>query len=222
MRPELLRKLRAITVDAGATEAEALNAATMARRLADQHGLPLEEDPVVEVRVELGRVRARPIDKLWGGVAAFCHASHLFNDGRPMTVSYVGRSADVLLAEWLHTLLQRHIDRSLAAYKLQPEYKRRKLHRRRVAAAAFVDGMARELCYRLDEMADWRTAASKIEEADLWIGRRYGQLGDFSVPKVKDGRVDGARRAGRQAGADVPISTPVAAQPVIAGMIGRG
>lgn len=218
---ELLRKLRCITVEAGATESEALNAATMARRLADQHGLPLEEDPVVEVRVELGRVRARPIDKLWGAVADFCHTSHLFHDGRPMAVAYVGRSVDVLLAEWLHVLLQRHIDKSLDAYKLQPEYRRRKPHRRRIAAAAFVDGMARKLCHRLDEMADWRTGASKIKEAELWIGRRYGTLGDMTVPKVKDGRVDGARRAGARAGADVPINAPVAAQPTIAGMLER-
>lgn len=218
---ELLRKLRRITVQAGATEAEALNAATMARRLADQHDLPLEEDPVVEVRVELGRVRARPIDKLWSAVADFCHASHLFHEGCPMAVAYVGRSADVLLAEWLHVLLQRHIDKSLSAYKLQPEYKRRKPHRRRVAAAAFVDGMARALCLRLDEMTDWRTSASKAEVAESWISRQYGTLGDMTVPKVKDGRVDGARRAGARAGADVPINAPVTAQPTIAGMLAR-
>jgi len=218
---DLLRKLRAITVEAGASEAEAMTAATMARRLADQHGLPESGEPVVEVRVSAGRVRARPIDKLWSGIARYCHVSVVFMTGSTMEIAYIGRNADVLLAEWLHTLLKRYIDKALGAFKKLPEYRRRQPHRRRVAAAAFVEAMAQSLRARLDRMADRTIAEPKLVEARAWIASRYGKLNDFDLPTVKDSRTDGARRAGAKAGADVPISTPVAAQPAIAGLIER-
>jgi len=217
---ELLRKLRRITVEAGATEAEAINAAEKARKLADDHGLPQDEDPVVEVRVEVGRVRLRPIDCVWPAVGRFCHASVVMVPGASMQVAYIGRTVDVLLAEWLHTLLKRHIDKSLAAFKTQAEYKRRKPHRRRVAAAAFVQAMAVALCARLNAMSTGSSGAAKLIEAEAWIADRYAQLRTEDVPSIRDLRTIGARLAGVEAGAAVPISTPVSAQPMIAGLIG--
>lgn len=219
---ELLRKLRGITVEAGASEAEAMTAAAKARQLADEHGLPLDEDPIVEIRLSVGRTRSRPIDQLWPAVGRFCHASvvFLFNHGERLEILYAGRSADILLAEWLHTMLKRHVDKALATFKTMPEYRRRKPHRRRVAAAAFVEAMAQSLRARLDAMSDRAIARQKLIEARTWIADRYGALTKMEVPAVRDRRTDSARIAGARAGADVPINTPVAAPPAIAGLIG--
>lgn len=220
---ELLRKLRGITVEAGASEAEAMTAAAKARQLADEHGLALDEDPIVEVRLSVGRARSRPIDQLWPAVGRFCHASvvFLFNHGERLEILYAGRSADILLAEWLHTMLKCHVDKALATFKTMPEYRRRKPHRRRVAAAAaFVEAMAQSLRARLDAMSDRAIARQKLIEARTWIADRYGALTKMEVPAVRDGKTDSARIAGTRAGADVPINTSVAAPPAIAGLIG--
>lgn len=219
----LLRKLRAITIEAGASEAEAMTAAAMARRLADQHGLPGSGEPVIEARVFIGRVRTRPIDKLWSAIGRFCHVSAIFcPEARGMEIAYIGRAADVMLAEWLHAVLKRHIDKALAEFKTLAEYRRRKPARRRVAASAFVEAMAQSLRARLDAMADQRIAEPKLAEARQWIANRYGQLADIKIASISDAQVDGARRRGRQAAADVAISTPVAAQPSVVSLLGRG
>lgn len=219
---ELIRKLKAITVEAGATEAEAMNAAVMARRLADQHALSLEAGvPVCEVRVDSGRIRFRPIDELWSGIASYCHVALLFLEEERMYVTYIGREADVLMAEWLHVLLRRHIEQALAAFKTQREYKRRLPHRRRVAAAAFVEAMVGTLRARLFAMSDRAAARPKIAEARTWIGQRYGELEEVSFPTVKDGRAESARAAGRQAGRDVAIATPMPAPPRATALLER-
>lgn len=217
---ELLRKLRAVTIEAGATEAEALAAAAMARKIADEHGLPLDEDPIVEVRVPIGRVRFRPVDRLWNAIGAFAQVSVVLVRADALEVAYVGRAADTLLAEWLHLLLKRHIDRALDAFKTRAEYRRRRPARRRIAAAAFVEAMAMSLCAKLHSMRS-EHARTKVAEAQAWISACYGRLTEHTAPGVNDGRVDGARRAGRQAAAEVAISTPVgASSPAIAGMLG--
>lgn len=206
---ELLRKLRAITVEAGATEAEALAAATKARQIASKHDLPLDEDPIVEVRVPIGRVRIRPIDRLWSAIGAFSGVSAILVQGQDLEVAYVGRVSDTLLAEWLHMLLTRHIARALAEFKTQRGYRQRKPARRRVAAAAFVEAMTLSLCVKLNAMLPEDTRA-KTAEAQAWIVNRYGELSKSSAPTVRDSRVDAARLAGYQAAANVAISTPVA------------
>lgn len=218
---ELLRKLRAVTIDAGATEAEAMAAAAMARKIADEHDLPLDEDPIVKVRVPIGRVRIRPIDPLWNAVGAFAQVSVVLVRADALEVAYVGRAADTLLAEWLHLMLKRHIDRALEAFKADPAYRRRKPARRRVAAAAFVEAMALSLCTKLYAMRSDH-ARDKVAEAQAWISACYGQLTERKAPGINDGRVDGARLAGRMAAAGVAISTPVSGtDPAIAGLLGR-
>lgn len=215
---ELIRKLRAITREAGATEAEALTAAEKARRLAETWGIDAGGEPVAEARVSTGRVRMRPMDRLWPAIGRFCRVEVLLLTGGDLEVAYVGRPADVLLAEWLHSFLKRHIERSLQEFKGRAEYRRRKPHRRRVAAAAFVEAAVQSLCRRLCEAAALPSA--QLEEAQQWIARKYGELQDARIPSIRDSRLDGARRAGAEAGRAVPISMPIDPAPAPIALIG--
>ncbi|MFD1627585.1 DUF7168 domain-containing protein [Azospirillum griseum] len=205
---ELLRKLRTITVEAGATEAEALTAATKARQTATEHDLSLDEDPIVEVRIPIDRARLRPIDRLWPAIGAFTQVSVILIQAQSLEVVYAGRAADTLLAEWLHALLTRHIARALADFKLRPDYRRRKPNRRRVAAAAFVESMTLTLCTKLCALQS-ADARAKAAAAERWIADRYQNLSSVRAPTVQDSRVDAARLAGHQAARGVPISPPV-------------
>lgn len=218
---ELIRKLKGMTLAAGASEAEALAAAAKARELADTYGIT--DTDVIEMGVGLGRVRYRPIDTLWSAIALYCHVKMVFGEGgAQLNALYIGRNADVLLAEWLHTMLKRHIDSALKDYKARDaSYRRRQPHRRRKAAEAFVQAMAETLARRLRSMADRDAAAPKLLESQTWITERYGpKLSKVSVPTVKDSRVDSARTAGTKAGHDVTINTPVTSSaPAIAGLL---
>lgn len=219
---ELLRKLAAITVEAGATEAEAMAAAMKARQLADREGIDLAsvgEPDITETIVGTGRVRYRPIDVLWGAVARFCHCDLVFLIGGELEVSYIGQPHDVALAEWLHVMLKRHIDRALAAFKETPQYRRRKPHRRRLAAASFVEGMVSSLCFKLWSATDPQIAGPKLDRAKAFKDAQHQCRGTASIPAVKGSRLGDARLAGRRAGQDVEINTPVTGSAAPAGLL---
>ena len=215
---DLIRKLKGMTLAAGASEAEALAAAAKARELADTYGIT--DADVIEGDVGTGRVRYRPIDTLWPAIASYCHVEVFYREGRELKVIYAGRDADVLLAQWLHVMLKRHIDSALKNYKRDTSYRRRQPHRRRKAAEAFVESMALELAGRLSMMTDLTAAAPKLEAAGRWLQDQYGAMDEATIPAVNDRRVDSARTAGTKAGRDVAISTPVTSSaPAIAGLL---
>ncbi|HRJ59932.1 MAG TPA: DUF2786 domain-containing protein [Azospirillaceae bacterium] len=217
----LIRKLAAITVDNGATPEEAMAAAAKARQLCDQYGLSAEGVDIEEAMEALGRRRYRPIDELWPAVAWYSHCAFFYHH-RPSGINahYLGAPHNIAMAVWLHQMLVGCIKRASEAYKATRSYKRRASHRRRLAAASFVEGMVEALCAKLYARAS-KEQQQEIAAAKAERDRRYCALEDGpALPCVKRVRpTDSARLLGRKAGRDVTISTPIRGATAPAGLL---
>lgn len=216
----LIRKLSAITVDNGATPEEAMAAAAKARQLCDQYGLSAEGVDIEEATEAVGRKRYRPMDKLWPAVASYSHCAFFYNYSRDgILAQYMGAPHNIAMAVWLHQMLAGCIKRAAEAYKATPRYKRRASHRRRAAAAAFIEGMVASLCdklYARNSEEQLREITAARAERD----RRYALEDGPALPSVKGVRpTDSARVAGRAAGRDVTISTPISGGSPPAGLL---
>ena len=142
-----LAALRAKTVENGCTEAEALAAAEKAAELMDAHDLTsaeLEAPTYDEAGVEIGR-RRTAIDNIWLSVARFAGCTGYLDrtaNGRWRFV-YFGRSADVLIAEYVHEVIRRAADGAIGRFKLSDDYRRRRTAKTRLRALnAFAHGFA--------------------------------------------------------------------------------
>ncbi len=144
--------LAARTTGNGCTEAEALAAAEKLSELLSRHGMEdaagLEFD---EYRIEIGRRTV--VDAAWNHVATFCHCEFWYARDwtrRRWTAVYFGRWNDVLIAEYLHALLARHIKSATREFQQAKEYTRRRSPRtKREATKAFQEAMVGSLIAQL-------------------------------------------------------------------------
>lgn len=232
-----LRALRAKTTAAGCTEEEALAAAEKLAELLTKYGLShadlAEPEEWDQDDIGLG-ARRRPRDELWGMVAYYCDCKSWFlrtADGRWRMV-YFGRPANVAVAVYLHEVLERAIVSALAAYKLAPDYRRRrKPSTRRAALKAFEVGMIHRLGQRLGDLKWFRydggdpqqTAAlvsayeAPLEEAIAARGTAFEALPAISTKTRRDASHDAL--AGLRAGNAVTLNAGVAGGPALAGLL---
>lgn len=206
----LIAKLQALATDHAATPAEAAAAAAKIRDLADRYGLDTADIGIEEVVQSVGRKRYRPMDALWPGIAEWSRCAFHFREGATLHAVYTGRPHHVALAVWAHQYFVRAVKTSLDAYKTDRSYRRRVPHRRRIAAAAFVEQMVFALCCKLqsDGPAD---AGPLILAAEAARNRRnpgMAQAGPLPQVKGLTGK-DSAWKAGYQAGYATPLSTPI-------------
>ncbi|MBC7953158.1 MAG: DUF2786 domain-containing protein [Rhodospirillaceae bacterium] len=147
---DTIAALKAKTTGNGCTEFEALAAAEKVSELLSRHGIAdsaeLEFD---QVSVEIGRRTV--VDNLWGQVAVFCHCKLWYRgDGRRWAAVYFGRWNDAAVAEYLHTLLERHINGATKAFQKTKEYTRRRSPKtKREATKAFQEGLVAALADKL-------------------------------------------------------------------------
>lgn len=165
---ERIRQLRQMTTAAGCTEAEAMQAASLAMKLMDKYGLDDDELDLETADAPGVAGRRSVADELWWTVARICrckawYVSH--GRGGGVTFSYFGRSADVAIATYLHELLTNAIRSETAAFKETAVYRRRRTRTtRNQAVRVFQRAMVDRLESRL--WALWWLRVSDEQTAD--------------------------------------------------------
>lgn len=157
-RKALFAKLRALlskTVENGCTEAEALAALMVARRIMAEHDvaetdLSLGDEGVTfEQRQKSDRDKIR--DALAMAVGRFCQC-RAYSSGFE-TLTFAGLESDALFAHWLLDMLGDFVARSLREY-LAKTWKRGTPTVRRLESAGFTSGCCIRINERLHELAD--------------------------------------------------------------------
>lgn len=219
-----LRRLRAMTVANGCTEAEAMRAAEIAMRLLDKYGLrdsgDIEND--LSPQETFGR-RRQVVDGLWPTVALVTNCEGFICGGDRLRFAYFGREQDVLVAVYLHELLLGAFRRECAAFRGTPEYlRRRKRKTRNAAMKAFQEGMAVRLRRKLLQLWWLRAKGSGDVDRFMAAGREHGKrlerdlqgrglrFKSLSSIKLPDRRFDEARWDGIRAGERTGIDPGVA------------
>lgn len=152
-----LRALKAMTTDRGCTEAEAMAATVAAARLMQQHGLSpeaAERPPFAEAVVAAPATAVKqPWASLWRIIANGCSCEVWHTQG--VGLIYFGFEPDVLVADYLHAIMVRHVDTARRGFLASAEYRRRRTRRTKTKAATeFLYGFVGRLCHRLREFFD--------------------------------------------------------------------
>jgi hypothetical protein len=168
-----IKALTEKTVANGCTEAEAMSAAEMVGRLLERYALSMDEIEVraarcVQVEVELGSRRRRPIDGAVPAIARFCDCKVWLAPASPagsadperdqprpgIRYIFFGFETDAALAAYLFTVIGRAIATETAAFKhASPWLKATKL---RQATSSFQHGLVARVAARLDTMHEER------------------------------------------------------------------
>jgi hypothetical protein len=175
-----IKALTEKTVANGCTEAEALSAAEMVGRLLERYALSMDEIEVrsarcVQVEVELGSRRRRPIDGAVPAIARFCDCKVWLapaprasagdserEQPRPgIRYIFFGFETDAALAAYLFAVINRAIATETAAFKqANPRLKAVKL---RQASSSFQHGLVARVAARLDTMHEEREASVRAQ-----------------------------------------------------------
>lgn len=181
-RDDLIRKLAALrkmTPENGCTEDEAMAAAARAAALMDEHGISEDEitDEPFEEREQPAPKRTDPYTDLWILVAALCRCRTWRDRTGPRGRQvYFGQSSDLLIADYIHTVLKRAIERAQREFRQDLEYRRRrKDSTRRRAMLAFQEGLSQSLQRKVYDLMLQRYGGE--DEAVTAINSRSAELG---------------------------------------------
>jgi len=163
-----IRALRQMTTARGCTEAEALAAAAKVAELLAAYDLTEDEAALADsAPIEVPEVQLQaPYSLLWYAVGRICRATvraEAYWTGRRYArrVRYRAGEPDMLLAEYLHTVLARAIKGARAEFRASREYRRRRLRKTRdQAMAAFLEGFCTRLFFKLIEVFEERWCAA--------------------------------------------------------------
>jgi hypothetical protein len=206
-----LRQLRDLAAGGRCTEAEAVNAATIADRLMREHGIT-EED------IERSRFTSSSLPVPGGNVpkamlsvccviAEHCAVVPIKNGD---DIEYFGFEPDLVIAEYLHAVCIRAATQLLAEFRRTPAYRRRRKPASRAAASqAFVSGLAVSLRSKLAALGDRSASkAQRLKLATAEAGRRY-RASTYKIPQKKAAKLDGIRTAGYDAGQSIDVRRAV-------------
>jgi hypothetical protein len=175
-----IKALAAKTVEAGATEEEALAAMNVVGRLLTQYNLTMNELDVRDatyrtIHMEIGRQKRHPIDHTIPALAAFTGTKTWFHKrwgtNADSTYAFFGQDQDLVMVEYLYKLIMSAMESELAAFKLTDEYRyigdngRRPAGMRASAAISFQRGMGSRLAARLMDMKRANDAELKARAA---------------------------------------------------------
>lgn len=244
-----LKALRAMTVENGCSEEEAMNAARKADSLMQQLGADATDD---DVKGDKYGARKRPLNGniqrkadhevrfCTSAIARFadCESWGEQREGEGRILAFFGTAEDTETAHWLADVIRVSMETECHRY-LASRDRDRHLHGRSVRPD-FMLGMARRINERLDEMTRARKAA--IREATAGTSRalvivnktqvvteKYAQylrdrkmvMGKRRTSRI-GGRSAAAREAGMAAGDRVGFGRPVSGGSSGPAMIGRG
>jgi hypothetical protein len=158
---QLIRALRAKTVDQGCSEQEALASAKKVAELLDRYGLSLGEVELREqscegIGVDTGRKRRAPIDECAPAVGAFCDCRVWFEKTASGAIRFVffGLPADVAAAHCIHELIVLAFDTETAAFK------KSNVAEPKPSTQSFQVGLAHGIAQKLHGMKAERDAAN--------------------------------------------------------------
>lgn len=212
MSEAIKRKVAALlklTRKAGCSEAEALAAAEKAAQLMLEHGLS-EADVLFTVQSAKASTGGRGIrDRIWGTLAFNTNTALIYRSGE---ATFVGQGPGPEIAAYLYAVLNRAIDREIAAFKATRNYKRRgSLASRRRAVQDFTDAMGLRLREKLFQLfagvrsKEAQSAAVAARDAMFPDGRAV-------TPATAKRRNSIAAAMGDQAGGRVNLSHGVGSQ----------
>ncbi len=218
-----IRKLLRLAENAGATEAEALNAAAKARALMDEYQVTvsaadLEETGAVDVTDEaviLGKAKPDRIIVVSSAIARFCDVKVWKSGPR---VVFLGLSADVEMASYLLRLVRTARDAEWKSYQRSDEFRDQRLSGWTAyqLRKSFTDGMAIRIGERLKALkaeseAAFSNSRALVPVKNALITEEMARRGIF----LRRGRrgsgsyANAARDAGRAAGDRVSLTRPV-------------
>jgi hypothetical protein len=158
---QLIRALRAKTVDQGCSEQEAIASAKKVAELLDRYGLSLGEIELREqscegIGIDTGRKRRAPIDECVTAVADFCDC-RVWHEKTPSGVIrfvFFGLPADVAAAHCVHDLIVLAFATETAAFK------KSNVSGPKPSAHSFQIGLAHGIAMKLRAMKAERDAAN--------------------------------------------------------------
>jgi hypothetical protein len=163
---QVIKGLRAKTVDQGCTEAEAIAAAAKVAELLDRYGLSLSD---VELRkqvcagvgIETTRRRSGPLDHTVPGIARFFACRSWTETTQAETIRHIffGLPGDVEAAEYLYELVERTFETETLTFKRGDFYRNLCSSERRSGTNSFQLGLARGINDKLDTLREEREAA---------------------------------------------------------------
>lgn len=221
------RRIRALlmkTVENGATESEALAAATKARALMDQYRLnmtdvQIEDEPVVKDEFyRPNAVRYAAVDYCKPGIEQYCGVRmwmhRTFENGRQVTKrAVIGLKADVEMARYLYEMIAAAIRVELTAHRKEV------IHWTRDETSSFQVGMASRINSRLIDVAKELEPVAKTASGTALVvvkgaivENAYNKLGLSSIRYggLGGGQSSSAYLAGQNAGDRVNLSRPIA------------
>jgi len=165
---QLIRALRAKTVDHGCTEQEALASANKVAELLDRHGLSLSE---IELRrqaceglgIDTGRRRRGAFDACVPSIAAFCDCK-VWGETTPAGLLrhvFFGLPADVEAAHFLYDLIGVTFETETARFKTGAIYAGLETGERRNAVNSFQTGLSQGIGGKLKAMKAERDAFNR-------------------------------------------------------------
>ncbi len=218
-----IKALAERTVSRGCTEAEAMAAADMVGRLLERYALTMDEvdvraEPCVRTEIPLGGRRRRPIDGCVPAIGRFCDCKvWLAREAQQASYVFFGFEADVSLARYLFTVIDRAITTSLAEFRRDHPALAGTMLRR--ASDSFQHGMAHRVAERLGAMHAEREAAMAAARSNgtaLILAKTQVVAQAFAATSVRlvstrglAARRNAAYRHGQAAGERVNLNRPV-------------
>lgn len=180
-RRKLLDRIKALlakTVANGCTEAEALSALSVARRIMAEHEVTAGDLAAGGEDVERDSRAAEDRDgireQLVGGVAAFCQCRG-WKEGTLDQLAFCGLAGDVIFAHWLLDTLAEFVRRALTDH-LAATWRPGMPSVRRTEIKAFVAGCCVRLAERLHQLAQ-QYAGAEGEAKHSLIKAKLRELG---------------------------------------------
>jgi hypothetical protein len=211
-----IRALAAKTVEAGATEEEALAAMNVVGRLLTQYNLSMNELDVRDasyrtIHMQIGRQKRHPVDHCVPSIAALTGTKTWFHKRwgtkADSTYAFFGQEQDLQMAEYLFKLIMSAMASELQAFKQTEEYRIQyyrtalgdKGHRSRTAGErasaciSFQRGMASRLAVRLHQMKKEQDDALKAHSNCTALVVLKGQLIEDAFKKQSGIKLRSAR-----------------------------
>ncbi len=171
-----IQALRAMTMDNGCTEAEAMAAAAKVAELLDRHDLSLSDVELRESKCERRAYETRrknriPLDYSVGAIGRLCDCRVWREKNPEGETRYVffGLPSDVEVAIYLAELIDNSVRSELGRYKTTHAYQRFRHQDRHVANSSFTLGMAMSIAQKLTDMKAERDAARNLGRRDLVV-----------------------------------------------------
>ncbi|WOF75331.1 DUF2786 domain-containing protein [Parvibaculaceae bacterium PLY_AMNH_Bact1] len=183
-----IEALRKMTVANGCTEAEAIAAAEKAAELLTRSGWSDDDLEAGDFDCWEERMTKRsPLEDIWSATARFADCMLWFKTdacGKRYIV-YFGRRQDLLVAQYVHEVLQGATKRAVKEFRATDTYRRRRTAKTKAhAVRAFQEGFAASVVRKLN--------------AGLW--RRYGAEAATEITTVQNSLQKMAARCGNDLG----------------------